>query len=53
MLVRAIEQGDYDEVDLARLWQDTLSSAIRTHYQHTLVLLRAIELVRERQRRRA
>ncbi len=50
MLVRAIEQGDYDQADLVQLWQDTLISAIRTHHQHTLVLLRAIELVRERQR---
>jgi hypothetical protein len=53
MLVRALEQAQYDQADLAQLWQDTLISAIRTHHQHTLVLLRAIELVRERQRRQA
>jgi hypothetical protein len=53
MLVRAIERGDYNEADLARLWQDTRLSAIRTRHQHTLVILRAIELVRERQRRQA
>lgn len=53
MLVRAIEQAEYDQADLAQLWQDTLISTIRTDHQHSLVILRAIELVRERQRGQA
>jgi hypothetical protein len=50
LLVRALEQAEYDEADLARLRQDAQINANRTHHQHTLVILRAIELVRERQR---